>query len=73
MTIEMMMRMPPMVGVPAFFWWLLGPSSRMYCPIWNCLSLPISHGPRTMHRNSAVMDANAVRIVTYRKTRNGLA
>ena len=24
---------PPMVGVPAFFWWALGPSSRMYWPI----------------------------------------
>ncbi len=26
----MQMSTPPMVGVPAFFWWSLGPSSRMY-------------------------------------------
>ena len=27
------MSTPPMVGVPAFFWCPLGPSSRMYWPI----------------------------------------
>ena len=60
---EMMIRTPPMVGVPAFFWCDFGPSSRMYCPIWNCRSLLISQGPSAMHRNNAVRLAKAVRKV----------
>ncbi|MNJ61270.1 hypothetical protein D3C77_570500 [compost metagenome] len=27
-----MMTIPPIVGVPAFFWWLCGPSPRICCP-----------------------------------------
>ncbi len=26
------MMIPPIVGVPAFFWWDCGPSSRICCP-----------------------------------------
>ncbi len=66
------MRMPPMVGVPAFFMCDLGPSSRMYWPIWNSRSLAISQGPSARHRNSAVMAANAVRNVAYPNMRNGV-
>ncbi len=26
------MSVPPIVGVPAFVWWLAGPSARICCP-----------------------------------------
>ena len=65
---EMMISTPPMVGVPAFFWCDLGPSSRMCWPIWNSRSLRISQGPSTTHRKSAVRLANGARKSRSRKT-----
>ena len=61
-TMEMTISTPPMVGVPAFFWCALGPSSRMYWPIWNSRSFD-DQGPMINPVNSAVRLAKAVRNV----------
>ena len=68
----MQMSTPPMVGVPAFFWCALGPSSRMYWPIWNSRSFSMTNGPMMSVISSAVSEAKAVRNVRYRKMRKGL-
>ena len=39
--------MPPMVGVPRFFWCAAGPSSRIDCPIWSAASRRMTIGPRS--------------------------
>ncbi len=62
-TMEMAISTPPMVGVPAFFWWALGPSSRMYWPIWNSRRRRITAGPTISPVAKAVRLANAVRNV----------
>src|SRR5215469_4891732 len=67
----MAMSTPPMVGVPDFFWCDLGPSSRMYWPIWNSRSFWMTYGPMNSAMSSAVSEANAVRNVRYRKMRKG--
>ena len=54
-TMQRLIRIPPIVGVPALLWWDCGPSSRMYCPIWNFFSLSMTQGPSTSERTSAVM------------------
>src|SRR5438874_8573255 len=46
MTMATLMRMPPMVGVPAFIWCDFGPSSRMYWPALMRRIRSISHGPK---------------------------
>ena len=33
---EKRMRIPPIVGVPLLSKWLLGPSTLIICPMWNC-------------------------------------
>src|SRR6185437_7598384 len=48
-----------------------GPSSRIYCPIWNSRNCRMIAGPTIMPINSAVRLAKAVRKVKYRKMRNG--
>jgi hypothetical protein len=35
---------PPIVGVPDFFWWDLGPSSRILCPNFNLRKKGIKMG-----------------------------
>lgn len=56
--IEPMKISPPIVGVPAFFRWLLGPSSRMLCPNFNLLRAGTIKYP-----NSAeIMNATAMAI-----------
>jgi hypothetical protein len=60
---EITINTPPMVGVPAFFWCALGPSSRMYWPIWNSRSRLITSGPMINPVKRAVRLANAVRKV----------
>jgi hypothetical protein len=64
-------RTPPMVGVPAFFRWLWGPSSLTTCRARMSESFRMMSGPRIMATTRAVRNAPAVRKVTYRKTLNG--
>ena len=40
-------RIPPIVGVPAFFKWLSGPSSLIFWPNFNFLNNGIAIGPDT--------------------------
>ena len=63
MRIATLIRMPPIVGVPAFCWCDFGPSSRMYCPSLMRRIRSISHGPRMKEISSAVSAAKAVRKV----------
>ncbi len=63
-----LMRMPPIVGVPAFCWCDFGPSSRMNCPNLIERIFSISHGPSANEMIIAVSAAIAVRNVMYRKT-----
>ena len=49
-----MMSAPPIVGVPAFFRWVCGPSSRTYCPICRRRRRAIIRPPKPMERRSAV-------------------
>jgi hypothetical protein len=64
-------RTPPMVGVPAFFRWLWGPSSLTTCRARISESFRMMGAPRIMDTTRAVRNAPAVRKVTYRKTLNG--
>ncbi len=57
------MMIPPMVGVPAFFLWLCGPSSRISSPICFFLSHLMNIGPRIRQISIAVIVAPAVRNV----------
>ena len=59
----MMIRLPPIVGVPSFPKWLFGPSSRMVCPIFIWVSFLIRNGPRMKEMNMAVSEAMAMRNV----------
>ena len=63
MMMATLMRMPPMVGVPAFIWCDFGPSSRMYWPALMRRIRSISHGPKMKEMMSAVRAAHAVRKV----------
>ena len=56
---------PPMVGVPAFSWWLSGPSSRTLWPICKWTSLRIMNGPTASEMASAVNALTMVRKVMY--------
>lgn len=38
---------PPIVGVPVFFMWLCGPSSRILCPNFILFNVGISMGTST--------------------------
>jgi len=53
---------PPIVGVPAFFLWVLGPSSRICWPICRDRSRSMNHGPIRNDRISAVIAAARIRI-----------
>jgi hypothetical protein len=64
------MRIPPIVGVPAFERWDRGPSSRTDCPIWRRFKSRIVGPPSARASKSAVTAAMAVRNVMYRKTLN---
>ena len=64
------MRIPPIVGVPAFERWERGPSSRTDCPIWRRFRRRIVGPPSASAIRSAVTAAIAVRKVMYRKTLN---
>jgi hypothetical protein len=70
-SIQMMMSIPPIVGVPALFMCVLGPSSRICCVILNLLILPIIHGPRRRENSMAVSTAREVLKVMYLKTFRG--
>jgi hypothetical protein len=67
---DMMMSVPPMVGVPAFSRWLSGPSARTTCPTLSRLSHRMVIGPRKKARMRAVTTAPAARKVKYRNTLN---
>ncbi len=58
-----------MVGVPAFFLWVCGPSVRMVSPIWRALSRSMNHGPMMKDSTSAVIAAARMRVDGYRNTR----
>src|SRR3954451_22140783 len=68
MTMATLMRMPPMVGVPAFCWCDFGPSSRMYWPALMGRIPSISHGAKMNEMISAVSAHHADRKVMQRKT-----
>ena len=53
---------PPIVGVPAFFLWVAGPSSRIVSPIWRDLSRSMNHGPIRNESSSAVIAAARMRV-----------
>jgi hypothetical protein len=59
---------PPMVGVPAFLWWLAGPSSLMYWRIWKFFISLINFGPITNHKVIEVREAKIILNVIYLKT-----
>ena len=67
MVSESRIRNPPIVGVPAFFKWVSGTSSRILdtLPCWLFNQLIIV-GPRIKLIVSAVMIAPPVRKVRYR-------
>ena len=66
-TADMMMMVPPMVGVPALVRWVSGPKSRTICPTFNRVSHRIVAGPRTKATSRAVTSPPADRTVTYWK------
>ncbi len=59
---------PPIVGVPFFFWWPAGPSSRIDCPICSAVKRRMTIGPRTRESVRATSDATSVRKVMYLNT-----
>ena len=61
--LEMTMSTPPMVGVPPFFRWVCGPSSRTYWPKWNSRRRSMTNGPMSRPINNAVSEAKTVRKV----------
>ena len=52
-----------MVGVPVFFRWLCGPSSRTGCPNLKLYSRAISQGPKANEKIRAVSTPNTARNV----------
>jgi hypothetical protein len=66
-----MMRIPPIVGVPALPRWAFGPSSLICWVKLNLFSLPIIHGPRINDKNNAVNMARDVLKVIYLNTFRG--
>ena len=61
MTVENRMITPPMVGVPRFPWWVVGPSTRITCPIFFARSRPMIAGPIRNASRMAVTVAAAAR------------
>jgi hypothetical protein len=57
MSSEKMIKTPPMVGVPPFFRWLSGPSSRTDWPILRRLRISMIRGPSMKQRSSVVRAA----------------
>jgi len=53
-TIDEMISVPPIVGVPAFLWWASGPSFWIYCPTCISLNFLMTHGPRRKQIKKAV-------------------
>ena len=51
---EKIIKTPPMVGVPAFFRWLSGPSSLINCPTCIFESCRITKGPNRKQIRNAV-------------------
>ena len=56
---------PPIVGVPAFDWWVSESSSLTTWPIWKSRRTRINQGPMTRLITNAVSPAAAVRNVMY--------
>jgi hypothetical protein len=54
---EKMIKTPPMVGVPPFFRWLSGPSSRTDWPILSRRRASIIRGPSIKQKSSVVRAA----------------
>ncbi|GBE37394.1 hypothetical protein BMS3Bbin07_01559 [bacterium BMS3Bbin07] len=64
-------RIPPMVGVPAFEICVFGPSSLICCVRLKLLSLAITKGASINVSREAVIAARTVLNVMYRNTLNG--
>ncbi|SVA87615.1 uncharacterized protein METZ01_LOCUS140469 [marine metagenome] len=59
------MMTPPIVGVPFFFMWDLGPVGRISSLIWFLCSMWITQGPTMKLITSAAIAADAARNVMY--------
>jgi uncharacterized membrane protein len=70
-SMQRIIRIPPIVGVPDLFMCVFGPSSRICCVILNLFILPIIHGPRRREKTIAVSTAREVLKVMYLKTFRG--
>jgi hypothetical protein len=66
-VIEPMISIPPIVGVPAFLKWDVGPSSLIGCPTCISFNFLIIHGPIIRQIRSAVSEAYIVLKVMYLK------
>ena len=51
---------PPMVGVPDFLKWVLGPSPRTLCPILSFSSIGITIGPIIITIKNAIIIGNII-------------
>ena len=58
--IDIIIIIPPIVGVPAFFKWLFGPSSRTYCPNFNLFKNGMTRGLKPALTKNAANAGNSI-------------